>query len=151
MLRKAAWIAIGAALMYVLDPDRGTRRRAQARDRAIGRAHDAREWAAGRARDLANRLRGIVAGARRRVSPTDVPSDPVLQDRVRSRIGHVVSRPGEIDVRSEAGIVILSGSVPEGEVDDLLAAVRNVEGVQSVIDRVRVGPETHDGGTGPGG
>lgn len=54
-------VAAGAALMYFLDPDRGRRRRALLRDKAVGLSNDLGEAATGTARDLRNRAQGLVA------------------------------------------------------------------------------------------
>lgn len=62
-----AWIggiAAGALAMYVFDPDRGRRRRALARDKAIHAAHVAGDRLGSRTRDLSNRAKGFVAETR---------------------------------------------------------------------------------------
>ena len=56
-------MAAGAALMYILDPERGRRRRALLRDKVVGLSNDLGEAASGRARDLRNRAQGVVAEA----------------------------------------------------------------------------------------
>ncbi|MEP6800340.1 MAG: hypothetical protein ABJC07_00275, partial [Acidobacteriota bacterium] len=53
-----------AALMYVLDPERGRRRRALARDRAVSIAGKTGDLVAKRSRDIANRAKGVAAEAR---------------------------------------------------------------------------------------
>lgn len=66
-LPRAAWIlgaaALGAAVMYVLDPEQGSRRRALARDKAHSARVKARKSFDSASRDLANRTRGLRAGA----------------------------------------------------------------------------------------
>ncbi|MEP6768738.1 MAG: hypothetical protein ABJC61_08720 [Acidobacteriota bacterium] len=57
-------IGVGAALMYVLDPERGRRRRALARDKAISFASKTGDVVSKRSRDLANRAKGLAAEAR---------------------------------------------------------------------------------------
>jgi hypothetical protein len=57
-------IGVGAALMYVLDPERGRRRRAMARDKAVSFANKTGDVVAKRSRDLANRAKGVAAEAR---------------------------------------------------------------------------------------
>ena len=62
--RTAALLAgcgIGAALMYMLDPGRGARRRALARDKALKYARVAGERFGKKSRDLKNRARGVAA------------------------------------------------------------------------------------------
>jgi hypothetical protein len=63
----AAWlggIAVGALAMYVFDPERGRRRRALARDKAIHAAHVAGDRLGAKSRDLSNRAKGFVAETR---------------------------------------------------------------------------------------
>ncbi len=57
-------LGVGAALMYVLDPERGRRRRALARDKAVSLANKTGDAVSRRSRDLANRARGLAAEAR---------------------------------------------------------------------------------------
>lgn len=56
--------AIGAVIMYVLDPDRGRRRRALVRDKIYSAALQTRRNVYARSRDLANRTKGMYARAR---------------------------------------------------------------------------------------
>ena len=57
-----AGMGLGAGLMYVFDPQMGRRRRALARDKAVGLAHDARDAADAVRKDMANRARGLASG-----------------------------------------------------------------------------------------
>jgi len=59
-----AGAAIGAGLMYLLDPQGGRRRRALIRDKAYGWANDAQEYAGKTARHLGNVAHGMVHEAR---------------------------------------------------------------------------------------
>jgi hypothetical protein len=61
-------MALGAGLMYVLDPEGGRRRRALMRDKAYSWANDARGLAEKKARHLGNQARGVMAGARSMVA-----------------------------------------------------------------------------------
>src|SRR5215207_1320052 len=63
----AAGAVFGAAVLYLVDPDRGRRRRALLRDQAVHAGHeigDLGQDARGRAQDLRNRAQGTVAEAR---------------------------------------------------------------------------------------
>jgi len=60
---------VGAGVLYLLDPDRGRRRRARLRDRLVHGAHELKEvsgWLDTRSRHLRNRASGVLveAGAR---------------------------------------------------------------------------------------
>lgn len=127
----ARGVAIGAALMYVADPQRGRRRRARLRDQATHLGHKATDAAGKAARDARNRTLGMIAEARGRLRD-DEPDDRVLEARVRSAIGRAVSHPHAIVVRAGDGVVHLSGPLLVDELDPLLGTVANVRGVRSV-------------------
>ena len=57
-------IGLGAAVMYVLDPEGGRRRRALARDKAVSLANKTSRAVEAKSRDLANRAKGVAAEAR---------------------------------------------------------------------------------------
>jgi hypothetical protein len=65
---KGIWtivgIGAGAALMYFLDPDRGNRRRALVRDKALSLNRRTRETIEGRMEDLGNRTKGLIHEAK---------------------------------------------------------------------------------------
>lgn len=130
-----AGLGLGAGLMYLLDPDRGRRRRAQIRDQVIHTRTLSADALNKRTRDLRNRAQGLVAEARRRTRQEEV-SDELLVARVRSKMGLVVSRPRAIEVVADHGRVVLSGAVPTDEVERLLATVSAVPGVAIVENRL---------------
>lgn len=127
---------VGAGLMYLLDPQGGGRRRALMRDKATHALNKSGDALRKTSRDLGNRSRGLAANVSRLRS--DQPSDLVLADRVRSKMGRHVSHPGAIAVTAEEGRVILRGAVLASEVDHLLAATRSVRGVREVDNRLDV-------------
>ena len=130
-------LGLGAALMYVLDPERGKRRRAIVRDKAVSGVNKAGNRIAARSRDLKNRARGAAAEVKS-LTKSGEASNPVLEDRVRAELGRVVARPASIEVTADSGTVTLSGAVRTTEVDDLLSAVRGVSGVGRASCRERV-------------
>jgi len=138
VLKGLALVGLGAGLMFYADPDRGRRRRALVRGRLVHTWRDV-EHALGIAlRDLANRARGLWAGARSlpaRIAGERVPDD-VLVARVRSKLGRYVSHPRAIGVSAYQGRVTLRGPILAGEVDALLAAVSRVPGVAGVTYRL---------------
>jgi osmotically-inducible protein OsmY len=129
---------IGAGLMYLLDPERGRRRRGMIRDKTLHALGAGQDAIATTSRDLRNRARGLAAEARKRFSAQEAP-DEVLAERVRARIGRVVSHPRSIEVTVRGGTVTLAGPVLAHEIDDLLSSVSAVRGVRSVESRL----ETH--------
>jgi uncharacterized membrane protein len=128
--------ALGAGLTYFLDPARGARRRNLIRDRVVHFRARADDAIGTTARDLGNRARGLVAKTRGRLTHGDDADDPVIVARVRTLLGRVVSHPSAIDVTAEAGRVMLRGAILADDVDDLLAAVRDVRGVEEVENRL---------------
>ena len=71
-------IALGAALMYFLDPDRGHRRRALVRDQAVHLKHEAEDAASGKAQDLQNRARGVATETKGAVAEAKEAADALL-------------------------------------------------------------------------
>lgn len=130
-------VLLGAGAMYLLDPDRGRRRRHLVRDQLVHGMHRMEDAVTASTRDLQNRARGAVAGARGKLSAVPV-DDPVLEGRVRARLGRVVSSPGSIDVVADHGLVTLRGAVLQEEVEPLLSTVVSVPGVDEVRNRLDV-------------
>jgi hypothetical protein len=133
---------LGAALMFILDPGRGARRRALVRDktgrllRRGGRAiHD-------RSEDLRNRISGTAAEIRaRKLEP---PTDHQLEERVRAELGHHVEHSRAIEVFAEDGEVTLRGNVLRDELDDVLSTVRRVNGVRDVRSEMQIRSDPGD-------
>jgi osmotically-inducible protein OsmY len=131
-----AGIMLGAGMAYFLDPDRGRRRRAMARDRAGHMARWARRHMRGQIHYWQNRARGAVAELEARVEGEPV-DDEVLEERVRSRLGHIVHHPEGIQVRAQDGGVSLTGYALPEEVDAIIEGVSHVRGVDHVISRIQ--------------
>lgn len=130
-------LLVGAGLAYLLDPDRGGRRRALVRDKASRARHKLAEEFDATARDLRNRASGAAAELRSRFRREQVEDD-VLHERVRSAIGRVVSHPGALHVTASDGRVTLRGQVLEDEVDNLLSTAKQVRGVSQVVNELEV-------------
>jgi hypothetical protein len=64
-MRALIAFGVGAAAMYLLDPEQGRRRRALLRDQLFHAKRVISERASGKARDLSNRAHGLAAEARR--------------------------------------------------------------------------------------
>lgn len=130
-------LSLGAGLMYLLDPERGARRRSLARDKvvsALAKTEDAVETTA---RDLGNRTRGMVAVMRSRARNEPIP-DAVLEERVREKIGRLVSHPSSIEVMADRGVVTLSGPILAREVGRLLETVSSMREVTGLENRLEV-------------
>jgi osmotically-inducible protein OsmY len=131
-------VALGAAAMYLLDPDKGRRRRAIARDKARSLAIDTRNAVGATQRDVAHRIQGLRARARRLIRGRPAHDDLQLIERVRARMGRLVSHPHAIQVGAYQRRVTLSGPILAHEVQPLLESVRMVWGVADVEDRLVV-------------
>lgn len=106
-------LGLGTGLMYFLNPRRGGRR-ALMRDRAV---HNAK---------------------RRQFVRTETPDDRQLVERVRARLGRVVSHAHAIDVDACDGCVTLSGPILHSEASRAIAAVQAVPGVQLIVNELGV-------------
>ncbi|HEX6622926.1 MAG TPA: hypothetical protein VF064_04390 [Pyrinomonadaceae bacterium] len=80
VLLAGCGVSLGAGLMYFLDPDRGSRRRAQLRDRTMHLAREAADTLGKSGRDIRNRALGVVAEAGAHWRCEHVP-DEVLAER----------------------------------------------------------------------
>lgn len=124
-------MAVGAALMYVMDPDRGRRRRALLRDKMNRAAHAGVDAVGVAGRDLAHRTTGLSARVQRTVS-NEAVDDSVLAERVRAQLGRYVSHPRAIDVSASNGVVTLRGPILKAEVPRLLRVVERISGVREI-------------------
>lgn len=126
--------AIGAVVMYFLDPERGRRRRHEARDRALAFAR--RGWRGSLRRG--RRMAGDIYGLRQRSvhlggEPKDL-DDVTLAHKVESEAFRGAAVPkGQINVNVEDGVVILRGEIEQPELgEDLERRVSRVPGVKGV-------------------
>jgi uncharacterized membrane protein len=134
---------LGAGLMYYLDPDKGRRRRTLLRDQLAGSVRDLNQGFDASVRDLRHRSYGVLAQTRSRFRSGSA-DDQVIEARVRSRIGRVVSNPGALQVMSDGGDVTLNGPVLASEVDELISTVKSVKGVRTVENLLDVRPTAGD-------
>lgn len=130
--------ALGAGVMYLLDPVDGRRRRALARDKMNRYGRQAGRAGARTGRDLWNRTRGTAYETSKRLRRERVP-DGVLVDRVRSEMGHVVHDPTSVTVTCRGGHVTLAGEVRNEELTRLLERVASTPGVSGVENQLRAG------------
>ncbi|HSQ05425.1 MAG TPA: SRPBCC family protein [Burkholderiales bacterium] len=135
--RAATCLGLGAAIMYMADPDRGARRRALARDRLTHTAHVVDNSARVTSRDVSNRARGLWAAGRHLLNRSHT-SDEALVPRVRAQLGRVVSHPHAISASARDGHVTLSGPILAREMDPLLASICKVPGVKSIENQLAV-------------
>jgi uncharacterized membrane protein len=134
-MRWAGVAGLGAGVMYLLDPDRGRRRRAMLRDKAASLVSES-TWMAGKTwRDVSHRAEGVAARGRDLLYGHEGSVDEqTLEARVRSRLGRVCSHPHAITVNVSGRRVRLEGPVLDSEYHRVLTEVRHVRGVESVDD-----------------
>jgi osmotically-inducible protein OsmY len=134
-------VLLGAGAMYVLDPDRGTRRRSLIRDKGIRASRKLSEGVGATARDLRNRSTGTAAALASRMK-RDQAADEIVQERVRAALGRVASHPGAIEASVYNRRVILRGAVPAGEVNPILNSISRVRGVSEVENQLEAYEDT---------
>lgn len=126
--------ALGASLMYVLDPQRGRRRRALVRDQVRHGGHmleDTGKRVVGVSRDLRNRARGAAAEIRSRFRSNGI-DDGTLDARVRSELGRKVPDFDALTVSVYDGKVTLRGTLSPEDAERALSVARHVRGVADV-------------------
>ena len=146
----------GATLEYLLDPERGRRRRAIAQQRVAAtvrgsfrRANRAARWTGSQAYGLSQRVRNL-----RSADPAP-PNDVTLARRVESEAFRDSDVPkGRVNVNVEHGVVVLRGELDRPEqINTLEAAVRRVPGVRDVNNLLHLPgtpPPAAPGGDGAG-
>ncbi len=130
-------VGLGAGLMYILDPDRGRRRRAATRDGLTKLLHDTGDALDKGLRDLNNRVSGTVVEAVSMLLP-QMATDEVLAGRVRAALGRLVSHPHAITVTVKNANVTLSGAILEDEVPRLLKGLRQIRGLVEITNELKV-------------
>ncbi|HZS04204.1 MAG TPA: SRPBCC family protein [Blastocatellia bacterium] len=135
-LALAVSLGAGAGLMYLLDPDRGRRRRASLRDAAARTIHQSSCAVGTTSRDVSNRARGLFARTTS-VFRSDDADDDVIEARVRSRLGRLVSHPHAVKATVSRGHVTLTGHILAREADGLASCVSKVRGVRGVDDQLQ--------------
>jgi uncharacterized membrane protein len=135
-VKLGSGFGLGAALMYLLDPQMGRRRRATLRDKAVRIGKDATWIARLGASDIAQRTKGAVYKGKHLVTSEEVIDDIVVE-RVRSALGRVSIHPGGIEVSARRGVVTLRGPILQREAKRVVSAAREVRGVKEVHDQLR--------------
>ncbi len=130
--------AVGAAMGYLLDPDRGRSRRAEAADRLGAYSRRLSRSLRGVTQDMRARSAGIQAEMRRSewTQPVD---DVTLAHKVESELFRDPSIPkGRMNINAENGAVILRGQVDSAdEIEQIMAATLAIDGVRTVRSLLR--------------
>jgi hypothetical protein len=128
----------GAGIMYLLDPERGRRRRHILADKVGKSLHQAEQGVDVGLRDMGHRTRGMMAEFRSALRYEESVPDEMLVSRIRSRIGHVIRHPHMIDIRARKGYVILSGPLLQRHLTRLLRTVLATPGVRQLENRLEI-------------
>jgi uncharacterized membrane protein/osmotically-inducible protein OsmY len=131
LLGGAAATAAGVAAFYFLDRERGKQRRKAFSKNAGRLAERATKGVA----DLHHRLQGKAIEAWHGLHP-DPPSDRVLEQRIRARMGRIVAHPRGIHVVSDRGVITLWGAADANEIRRLVNMVETMPGVAEVINHL---------------
>lgn len=138
-MRMLQGIALGAALMYICDPNQGKRRRARIRDKATGLGRDLVDGIASSGRDLRHRADNAIG--RVRGLAAEQASDSLVEERLRGRLGHFVRNSGLLDVKVQDGAVTLRGKIVATDIDQLLRRLKHVRGVRRLDHKLEVLPD----------
>lgn len=128
---------LGAVLMYLFDPDRGKRRRALLRNKAEHASRVAIDAAGKTKRDVQNHVQGFLAEVDSLVAAGNV-TDEVLEARVRSKMGRIVSHPHAVRVTANEGTVTLRGPILSDEIHRLLTVITGMRGVTNIDNRLEI-------------
>ena len=137
----AAWLggaALGAGLMYLLDSERGSGRRASLRQLAVSAAATVRRWQSAhttRQPESPRRARVLTV-----VPPKPVP-DWVLAERARLEIWRGIAHPDSVQVRARDGRLTLWGPVLPGEPETLRDKLARLPGLRRLELQLTVRPE----------
>ena len=140
LISFGAAAAIGAAVAYMFDPDRGRSRRAKLTDQASARARDAAGTVKAKAEYQKGVAKGFVHEAKEAFRAEEAFDDNTLLQKVKSEALGYWSDPNQIEIDITDGMVRVSGKVDnEPDRDKLIGMIRDVEGVGLIDDRLSVG------------
>jgi osmotically-inducible protein OsmY len=155
MIGTLFWIAVGAAGMYFLDPERGARRRNVARDRLMASARDVQREAEQRAHQATSTAEGVAQRVQHDLGSASSSARVALDDytlaqKVETELFRNPSLDkGKINVNAENGVVVLRGQVahPE-EINSIEEQVRRIDGVHNVDNKLHLPGTPAPGGSG---
>lgn len=136
LVGKIGALAAGALAMYYFDPQSGAQRRAALLELVSGGTAGPQLPREPRSVRLARRAYHAQVKA-------DPQADAVLRDRIRDRLGRMVSHPRALHVTVEQGVVRLSGDVLAKERDGLLLQLREMPGVQKLVNAMTAHESPH--------
>ena len=141
MIGKLIAAAAGFAAMYLLDPDRGKRRRAMLRDRTAGLVRRAGTVAERTQRKVASDLYAVGQKVTHPgVAQEEPANDATLAQKVMTELFRDDDVPkGSINVNAENGVIQLRGTVERPElVLEIEGRARRIPGVLDVENLLHV-------------
>lgn len=143
--RKFFWLAVGAgvgaAVMYLRDPDRGSQRWNEFNDQVVAKGRKSAEDLKIQAKGAVKRARGQVIETVKDILPNQPEDDAgLLEQRIRSEVFGHRSDTEKVVLRIDGpGKVALKGTVPTSVSEkEILASVAEVHGVTEVVSELNV-------------
>jgi osmotically-inducible protein OsmY len=131
----AAGAALGLAMMYLFDPDRGKRRRTEMLDRTGKKIRRVRRDVSGKVEDVLRRGTGAIRDATSGLGfCQESVADDILRERVRSRLGHLMDHADQVETQVRDGIVTLQGMLLSGDRSSLIRDLERIPGVRGIED-----------------
>jgi len=129
--------ASGAAAWYFLDGKNGARRRSDFARKAQKLGRNIAKGTELSLRDVENRLSGLARQTWTNIirPPLD---DRVQIERVRARMGRIVSHPHKIHVTADHGVITLWGEATEQDTRRLVEAISSMPGVRGVQNELDI-------------
>jgi hypothetical protein len=129
-------LALGAGLMYLMDPQSGRRRQAMAKDQ-LQKQMKSKQAAIGvMQRDFMNRSRGMVTQFKAARTKGDIAADEIVCARIRSAMGRCCSHPKSVHCEVHNGEVTLTGQILTTEVQPVVQCVKSTRGVTKVVNNL---------------
>lgn len=126
-------ILSGVIAEYYFDQRSGARRRSILRDKILHWGRRSMSRFARQSRYLANRAYGkTIEYTNGRLAVADSVDDVVLVERIRAKVGRILSHPKMIRFDSQAGRIRISGYALTHEVPKLYRQILKVPGVRSI-------------------
>ena len=126
--------AVGAAVMYLVDPEGGRQRRRDLKEKADATARQYGVDLDAKAQELKDKAQGVAAEATRSMRDGGPDNDRTLADRVRTE---VLSDPrfNGLNIDVVDGAATVRGVVePADARTDLVSKIHEVPGIEQVID-----------------
>jgi gas vesicle protein len=138
--------AVGAGLMYFLDPNRGHARRTYVRDKTGQLLRNTSHTMRAMGKDIGDRARRFLYGSRGTDESSNGRMNRIdsaqLVSQIRAELGQFSPYANQIQLMTDAdGTVTLTGTVPQAEIDGLLTLLHSIPGVTHVINRLETKPE----------